>query len=67
MGEQRRKELRQASSEDLMLCDLNKVIQEGWPQHEKRLPLHLQPYFDLRAKKVEDELVVRATSSCTEV
>ena len=35
VGEQCWKELRQASSEDSVLCDLKKIIQEGWPQHKK--------------------------------
>ena len=60
VGEERWRELRQASSEDAVLCDPKKVIQEGWPQHKKTLPLHLQPYFDLRAEMiVEGELVFK--------
>ena len=58
--EEQWKELQKASSEDQVLCELRKVIQEGWPKSRKDTPRQLQPYFDLRADLItEGELVFR--------
>ena len=54
VSESRWQQLTKASAEDLVLSELRRVIQHGWPNRKSDVPEAVHPYFDFR-----DQLIVQ--------
>ena len=54
VSESRWQQLTKASAEDLVLSELRRVIQHGWPDLKSDVPEAVHPYFDFR-----DQLIVQ--------
>lgn len=57
----RLEELRAHTAQDQVLQTLSTVIQHGWPDKERQLPLSIRPFFHYRDElAVEDGIVVKS-------
>lgn len=58
--EEKFEQIRRETEKDELLCDLKKVISEGWPDDKNNLLQHLSQYFQYRDElTIEDGIVFR--------
>lgn len=60
LKEEKFEEIKRETDKDQIMCDLKKVISEGWPENKNQLQQHLSQYFNYRDElTIEDGLIFR--------
>lgn len=60
ISSERLQQLQSATKADEELCHLMKIIQQGWPKENQRVPMNLKPYYTFREElSVQNGLVFK--------